>query len=89
MSRPVPPYYMARLNARQEVCKLTSAQKAGMQGAQPLAGGSGVSPDLLSPLCLPPSEASYEQMSGIYAGLVNYCWGEALANSKSKALRGW
>ncbi len=28
---------------------LKSAQKAGMQGAQPLARGSGVSPELFSP----------------------------------------
>ena len=43
---------------------LKFTQKAGMQGAQPLAGGSVVSPELLSPLCLPPKEASYEWMSG-------------------------
>ena len=31
-----------------------------MQGASPLARGSGVSPDSFSPLCSPPKEAIYE-----------------------------
>ncbi len=43
---------------------LRSTQKAGMQGAQPLAGGSGVSPELFSLLLFASEGGSYEWMSG-------------------------
>ena len=41
----------------------TSTHKSGVQGAKPLAGGTGVSPVSFSLLRLSPKEASYERMS--------------------------
>jgi LuxR family maltose regulon positive regulatory protein len=42
---------------------LTSTHKEGVQGAKPLAGGAGVSPEASSFLCSPPKEANYEWIS--------------------------
>jgi len=42
---------------------LISRHKAGVQGAKPPAGVWGVPSQLLSPLCSPPKEASYDWMS--------------------------
>jgi len=50
-------YYAGRMVNR---FTLRSSHKVGVQGAKPLAGGLGVSPKLLSPLCSLPQEASYE-----------------------------
>ena len=42
--------------------EMTFTHKEGVQGAKPLAGGPGVSPESSSSPCSPPKEASYEEM---------------------------
>ncbi len=51
---------------------MTSTHKEGVQGAKPLAGGAGASPESSSFLCSPPKEANYEWMSAHDPDIVTY-----------------
>ena len=57
-------------NHRRKRQSLTSTHKPGVQGAKPLAGGAGVSPESSSFLCSPPKATSYEWISNRAPGCI-------------------